>query len=103
MELLVENVEGRRVGIEDYAACEEAVKKFHESGFVHGDLYRHNFLVDDGTEDSEGERVTLIYFENAGTYDRKAARKELNELSDQLREETGRGAPSMLRAEGNQI
>jgi hypothetical protein len=92
MGLLVEKVEGRRAGIEDYGACEEVVRRFHESGFVHGDLNRYNFLVDEGM--GEGEvGVALIDFENAGVYDERVASRELEGLEEQLREETGRGGP----------
>ncbi|KAL3418431.1 alpha-galactosidase A [Phlyctema vagabunda] len=88
MGVLIEKLEGRRAGIEDLDACEAVVTQFHGSGFVHGDLNRHNFLVENG-------RVTLIDFENAGPYDHSAAQKELDELGEQLREETGRGGPAM--------
>ena len=40
-------------------------------------------------------RVTLIYFENSGVYDERAARRELDGLGEQLREETGRGGPAV--------
>jgi RIO-like serine/threonine protein kinase len=94
MGLLIEKVEGRSAGIEDYSACEEVVRRLNESGFVHGDLNRYNFLVDEGI--GKGEvRVKLIDFEDAGVYDERVARKELEGLGEQLREETRRRGPAV--------
>ena len=96
MGLLVEKMEGRRAGIEDYKACEEVVRKLHKTGLIHGDLNRYNFLVDELTGMEERKvRVTLIDFENARLYDERTAMKELGGLPDQLSEETGRGGPAV--------
>ena len=94
MGMLIEKVEGRSAGIEDYGACEEVVRRFHERGFVHGDFNRYNFLVNEGM--GEGEvRVKLIDFENTEVYDASVAKRELEWLREQLREETGRGGPAL--------
>ncbi|KAH9224879.1 hypothetical protein DL95DRAFT_378525 [Leptodontidium sp. 2 PMI_412] len=96
MGLLIEKVEGRRAGIEDYDACMQVVRRFHESGFVHGDLNRYNFLIHKGAGKAETEaRVTLIDFENARIYDERLSNEELEGLGEQLKEETGRGGPAI--------
>ena len=94
MGILIEKVKGRSAGIEDYGACKEVVKRFHECGFVHGDLNRYNFLVNEGMGEG-GVKVTLIDFENARVYDARDAKRELDGLREQLREETGRGGPAV--------
>jgi len=83
--VLLEKAEGREGGIEDLAACQMAVERLHSLGLMHGDLNRFNFLVG-----SYG--VRLIDFENSeiGT-DGSRMRQELEELPQQLMEETGRG------------
>ncbi|KAL2070358.1 hypothetical protein VTL71DRAFT_13384 [Oculimacula yallundae] len=86
MGMLFEKLEGRRAGIEDIVACEAALTRLHFVGVLHGDLNRHNFVVNEQT----GE-VGLIDFENAKDYDEAKAQRELASLKDQLLEDTGRG------------
>ena len=90
MGILIEKRRGRRAEYRDNAACEEVAKQFHRLGYVHGDLNRHNFLVDDFTG-----LVTLIDFENASVYTETAARKELDNLAEHIVDESGRGGPPM--------
>ncbi|PVH88873.1 alpha-galactosidase A [Cadophora sp. DSE1049] len=86
MGMLLEKLEGRRAGIEDLSACEAVLKRLHVVGVLHGDLNRHNFVVD---EQSGG--VRLIDFENAKDYDAVKAAEEIASLKCQLVEDTGRG------------
>ncbi|KAJ8123737.1 hypothetical protein ONZ43_g381 [Nemania bipapillata] len=85
MGFLLEKLEGRSASIQDLSGCEAALRKFYELGFVHGDVNRYNFLV---TEDG----VKLLDFEcfqeNASP---EAMSKELESLSAQLVDESGRG------------
>ncbi|KAH7336266.1 alpha-galactosidase A [Rhexocercosporidium sp. MPI-PUGE-AT-0058] len=86
MGMLIEKLEGRRANIEDISACEAAVKRLHAVGVLHGDVNRHNFVVDE-----QSGVVRLIDFENAKDYDVVKAREEIDSLKQQLVEDTGRG------------
>lgn len=88
MGILIEKVEGTHAGIEDLQACQTVVRRLHSLGIVHGDLNRYNFVI---TE----KGATLIDFENATIDgDQSAMDLEYSKLSEQLREETGRGGPA---------
>jgi tRNA A-37 threonylcarbamoyl transferase component Bud32 len=86
MGLLIEKLEGRMACIEDIAACETVVRRLHTLGIVHGDLNKHNFVVD-----KQSGIVCLIDFENAKDYSNIKAKEEIDSLKDQLVEDTGRG------------
>jgi len=86
MGMLVEKLEGRRACIDDISACEIIVRRLHTLGIVHGDLNRHNFVVDD-----QSGVVHLIDFENAKDHSEVKAKEEIDSLKDQLIEDTGRG------------
>ncbi|XMA20651.1 hypothetical protein WAI453_013442 [Rhynchosporium graminicola] len=86
MGMLIEKLEGRRARIEDISACEAIVKRLHTLGIVHGDLNRHNLVVDE-----QSGIVRLIDFENAKDYSDIQAKEEIDSLKDQLVEDTGRG------------
>ncbi|KAK0109665.1 hypothetical protein ONS95_002346 [Cadophora gregata] len=86
MGILLEKLEGRRAGIEDLPACEAVVRRLHSVGVIHGDVNRHNFLVDE-----QSGVVHLIDFENAKDYDAVKAEEEIASLKSQLVEDTGRG------------
>ena len=81
---LLEQVKGRHAFIEDLEPCRETVARLHELGIVHGDLNKHNFLV-------EGSRATLVDFEVARrTCDKDEMAKEMQGLEQQLRDVSGR-------------
>jgi aminoglycoside phosphotransferase (APT) family kinase protein len=61
MGMLIEKLEGRMARIEDISACEAIVRWLHTLGIVHGDLNRHNFVVDE-----QSGVVGLIDFETQG-------------------------------------
>ena len=76
---------GKHAGIEDLAACKEILSKVHRLGIKHGDINKHNFLVHQG-------KATLLDFDCAEKCeDQEALRTELESLSEQLKESTGRG------------
>jgi len=62
------------------------VTRLHTLGIVHGDLNRHNFLIDE-----QSGSVSLIDFENAMDHSNVKAKEEIDSLKDQLVEDTGRG------------
>jgi hypothetical protein len=61
---------------------------------VHGDVNRHNFLVDR----IGGSGVRLVDFENVKKFDEDEARAELQSLPAELAEDTGRGATVVVQA-----
>lgn len=48
----------KTAGLEDLAACQGVLKRLHSLGVKHGDINKHNFLV-------QGDRVVLLDFETA--------------------------------------
>jgi tRNA A-37 threonylcarbamoyl transferase component Bud32 len=86
---LLERVEGRCGAIGDLVACQGVIERLHSFGIVHGDLNRHNFIL-------SASGATLIDFENSTqNRSREAIQKELDQLTEQLAEETGRGGNSI--------
>ncbi|KAJ5788565.1 hypothetical protein N7457_003555 [Penicillium paradoxum] len=84
---VLEKIEGREANIEDLPSCQSALQRLHDLGILHGDVNRHNFIVQDNT-------TRMIDFENSklcigGSASMQA---EMDSLRDQLVEETGRGA-----------
>jgi hypothetical protein len=93
--LLLQKVDGLSACDSDLASCEALLRRLHRLGLVHGDVNRHNFLVD---QDSGGG-VHLVDFEHASWFDEEMARAELLSLPVELTEETGRGASVVLTAD----
>ena len=82
---LLKEVQRRHACIEDLGPCREAVARLHELGIVHGDLNKHNFMM-------EGSRAILVDFEVARrSYDKDEMAKEMGSLEQQLRDCSGRG------------
>ncbi|KAI9771584.1 MAG: hypothetical protein M1835_006406 [Candelina submexicana] len=72
--------------IDDLESCEAVVRRLHGLGIVHGDLNKHNFLVDDGG------KVALIDFESAKkSTDKEAMEKETRGIKEQLLTKAFRG------------
>jgi tRNA A-37 threonylcarbamoyl transferase component Bud32 len=92
---LLEKIEGRSASFQDLSACETALGKLHELGFVHGGVNRYNFLV---TE----EGVKLLDFErlrkNASP---ESMSKELENLRAELVDESGRGGGFIFHGDSN--
>ncbi|KAM5441178.1 hypothetical protein MferCBS31731_003605 [Microsporum ferrugineum] len=91
MGMLLEKVQGRFTGPDDLLKCEELVRRVHRLGLIHGDVNRHNFLVNEETGD-----VRLLDFEHVEEFDEEVARAELEALPLELAEETGRGSTGEL-------
>lgn len=67
------------------SVCKLALSKLHRVGIKHGDVKKHNFLVQDG-------QATLIDFDVAmGCVDFEALDEELWSLPEMLQDTSGRG------------
>jgi tRNA A-37 threonylcarbamoyl transferase component Bud32 len=86
MGLLLENVDGRFASTDDQSKCEEAIRRLHGMGLIHGDINRYNFLI----ESSSG-RVRIVDFEHVEDFDEKTAHEELKVLPFELAEISGGG------------
>nr|POF23984.1 hypothetical protein CFP56_54920 [Quercus suber] len=89
--ILLERLEGQHASFADLPDCESALRRLHEIGLVHGDVNRYNFIVD-----KDRRQVSMVDFEYAAAFDEVAAKEELQSLSSELTEETGRGRPARL-------
>ncbi|KAF5705875.1 hypothetical protein FMUND_11851 [Fusarium mundagurra] len=87
--LLLEKIEGDYATLADLPKCEQALRKLHKLGFVHGDANRYNFII----ERSSGN-IKMIDFEHAERYDEKKAKAEIEELASELTDDSRRGAPA---------
>lgn len=85
---LLQKVDGERACIDDLADCTALLNRLYSLDLVHGDVNRHNFLVDRVS----GSGVRLIDFEHVALFDKGLAEKELLSLPAELTEETGRGS-----------
>jgi predicted Ser/Thr protein kinase len=83
---LMEKVEGARYpAISDYAMCEKTLTNLHRLGLLHGDLNKHNILID-----SAG--ATLIDFEcTRKGEDMEEFEAEISNLVEQLDDTSGKG------------
>lgn len=94
MGLLLEKKEGVKASLEDLESCECALRKLHSMGLVHGDVNRYNFIID-----KEGGEAFLVDLEHAEEYDADKAASEIESLTAELSEKTGRGGTT-IRAPG---
>lgn len=85
MGFLMEKVGGQFASIDDLAACERALGRFHS------DVNRYNFLVDRAS----GE-VRLLDFKHTEIFDPEKAAQEMASLALELSEDTKRGAPGIM-------
>lgn len=84
---LLEKINGRYAGIEDLQRCEDALRRIHARGLIHGDTNRHNFII-------RGSDTYVVDFGNAHeSQDLAEMEAELASLLEQLMEESGRGKP----------
>ncbi|KAJ4325700.1 hypothetical protein N0V94_000459 [Neodidymelliopsis sp. IMI 364377] len=84
---LLEKLEGRRNAVvRDLHDCEMALGRFHNLGLLHGDVNRHNFLVNN-------DGVKLIDFEHFQENATEVLRiSEMQSLRAELDDRSGRGA-----------
>ncbi|KAI9788578.1 MAG: hypothetical protein M1816_006827 [Peltula sp. TS41687] len=100
---LLEKVEGEFASKDDLPECEEALRRPHRMGLVHGDVNRYNFLVDrrsnttgsGSSSTTTTVQVRMVDFEHAEPFDETLASLELESLASQLSEESGRGGPAV--------
>ncbi|KAJ5214997.1 hypothetical protein N7468_010676 [Penicillium chermesinum] len=92
---ILEKIEGRPASTRDLSACETALEKLHDLGFLHGDVNRYSFLV---TE----EGAKLLDFEhlqeNASP---DAMQNELESVRAELTDESGRGGGFIIQDDSN--
>ncbi|KAI4219977.1 MAG: hypothetical protein LQ349_008205 [Xanthoria aureola] len=75
---LLQKLNGRRASFQDLARCEDVLRKLHSLDILHGDVNRHNFLVNK-------EQVVLIDFETSvRSQDDAEKAKELQSLKKEL-------------------
>jgi hypothetical protein len=84
--MLLEKVEGDAASIDDLPKCREALCNLHGMGLVHGDVNRFNFMVDRAKD-----RVCLLDFESVEAFNEEMAKLEIESLSSELPDRTGRG------------
>jgi predicted Ser/Thr protein kinase len=84
---MLEKLEGREANINDLSSCQSALQHLHDIGILHGDANRYNFIIQD-------DKARLIDFEKSQLCHGATAymRAEMESLSDELVEDTGRGA-----------
>ncbi|KAL8641262.1 MAG: hypothetical protein Q9226_008656 [Calogaya cf. arnoldii] len=80
---LLQKLQGRHAGVQDLARCEDVVRKLHSLHILHGDLNRHNFLVDE-------DQVVLFDLETSfRSQDEEKKAEELRELKKELLNDQG--------------
>jgi predicted Ser/Thr protein kinase len=91
---LVEKVIGaRHATIDDLAACSKALESLHQLDIEHGDINKHNFLIND-------DGVTMIDFETARkSDDQQSLEAEMDSLAESLSDTSGRGGSYVEVAE----
>ncbi|KAL9131778.1 MAG: hypothetical protein Q9217_000383 [Psora testacea] len=84
---LLERLEGRHPGDEDFVACENALQRLHACGIVHGDLYKPNILI--------GDDVRFVDFEDSRYVEdddyEQCKVKERETLAEKLADTSGLG------------
>lgn len=88
---LLEKREGRFASIDDIPVCRALVTQFHKAGLIHGDVNRYNFIIND----QEPTQSCMIDLEHWEPFDEGKAILELESLTSELTEETGRGLALM--------
>ena len=58
--VLLQKLNGRYASLRDLRSCEDALRRLHALGIVHGDVNRYNFVVDDVSG-----HASLLDFEHA--------------------------------------
>jgi tRNA A-37 threonylcarbamoyl transferase component Bud32 len=82
---LLQKIPGRHAGPTDIQVCRDVIARLHALGIHHGDLNRHNFLVQDS-------RAYLLYFESVRkTEEKQELDKEMDGLEGMLCSDSRRG------------
>ena len=88
---LIEQIpNARRADLDDLVLCHAALARLHNLGIRHGDVNRHNFLINNG-------QATLIDFDmSQKCEDPDALKEEFDSLPDQLMDESGLGGIEVM-------
>lgn len=82
---LIEYIDGASTAVlGDLEACGRTLAQLHALGIRHGDVNKHNFLV-------QQDKVTIIDFETAKKCDDEQLRKELADLRASFEDQSQRG------------
>lgn len=84
---LLEKLEGTSASLSDLPLCAAALRRLHAIELVHGDVNKHNFVVD-----RERGIARLIDFEHAKLFSEDKAQRELENLEAVLKDDSGLGA-----------
>ncbi|KAL4885638.1 hypothetical protein BJY04DRAFT_136764 [Aspergillus karnatakaensis] len=96
--ILFEEVIRSRPGIADLKRCEDALRRLHGLGIVHGDVNRDNMFVTEGGVrfiDFEESCVESAESESGCCWEERK-REEMRSLAGTLADESGRGRPLSL-------
>lgn len=95
---LLEMIEHRYPTKENYPACEQVLRRLHKIGWIHGDVNRYNFLIEESTG-----HVKMVDFEHSEPYDEAKAKLEIEQLHFELhRTDIGRGCSTMIGEDGQE-
>ncbi|KAJ4422854.1 hypothetical protein N0V82_002510 [Gnomoniopsis sp. IMI 355080] len=83
---LMEKIKGTYANLSDLPQCAAALRTLHSMGLVHGDVNKHNFVVD-----REMGEVRLIDFESADLFSEEEAQRELEGLANVLTDTSNLG------------
>lgn len=83
---LLEKIEGTYASLSDLPLCAAALKTLHSMGIAHGDVNKHNFVVE-----RETRQVKLIDFEHAKLFSEEKGRRELEDLAAVLTDDSNLG------------
>lgn len=87
MGFLIEYVPGRAARTEDLHQCQSVLGKLHSLAIKHGDINKHNFLIQEGKE----EAVIVDFETMVRCHDKQELLREFEGLQEQLLESSGRG------------
>jgi predicted Ser/Thr protein kinase len=87
---VMEQIVGHRAGPDDLELCRSALKRLHDLGIKHGDVNRHNFII------NRGETVIVDFQSAVKCRDYTALQDELAKLSEELEDESGKGGRVVL-------
>lgn len=86
---VLEKEVGHSASIEHLSRCQNLLSRCHQLGLLHGDVNRHNFIVQE-------DGIKLIDFEHSeASLDKERLALELASLPVELQDESGRGAGFM--------
>ncbi|KAG6848765.1 hypothetical protein H0H93_014290 [Arthromyces matolae] len=85
--------DARTAGPGDLESCKRALEQLHELGIKHGDINKHNFLV------QEGDNVIMIDFETSTQCSSQELKDEMKTLKESLEDLSFRGGREVIGSE----